>query len=435
MNSFVVVAVSFKENQTEAIAFEPSMSSTDILKKALETFNVPLEAICNYMLFIPAIECFVKSFEHLLGGHRLSLLENCSFENKDAQQKSAQKSLSKSSSQELNNEAHINEIRSKKEMPEDRIEGDFSYIEEEKEEEGEGEISQRNSNEFNGEDEDEINEISLEEIKDKSWKDRSGLTSFVREWAMDNDFQLILNTREQTFKKDQSKLTKLICNEKDCKFFLEFKSCKESKEQYILSKSYPTHNHKLNAKNNSLEFTPSILEKLKELRTVSDNTKAITKALNKKFNKSFSIRTVWYQLKKLKDLEFGKPTDDASTLIKLLGKDKEKRGTTFYKEINGDGKLLHFALMTNRMKAIANKFYDVIIIDASHKTNRFGMPLLDIITIDNLGKSCTIFVALLHNQKYEEFRWSLECFKANLINQPQVIFTDEEEALRKGIFW
>ena len=64
--------------------------------------------------------------------------------------------------------------------------------------------------------------------------------------------------------------------------------------------------------------------------------------------------------------------------------------------------------MTERMKKLANTFYDVVILDATHKTNRFGMPLLDIITIDNLGKSCTLFIALLRSQKYEEFLWALK---------------------------
>jgi len=91
--------------------------------------------------------------------------------------------------------------------------------------------------------------------------------------------------------------------------------------------------------------------------------------------------------------------------------------------------------MTERMKKLANTFYDVVIIDATHKTNRFGMPLLDIITIDNLGKSCTLFIALLRSQKYEEFLWALKCFKNNIQNSPLVIFTDEEDALRKGIFF
>ena len=190
----------------------------------------------------------------------------------------------------------------------------------------------------------------------------------------------------------------------------------------------------MSVKNGSLEFTSNIIEKLKELRSVSDDTRAITDSLNKTFNKKFDISTIWYQLKKLKDMEYGYLTNDATNLVQLLEKDRNERGIAFSKELDSNGNLTHFYFMTNRMKTLANKFIDVLIIDASHKTNRFGMPLLDIVTVDNLGKTCTVFIALLKSQKYEEFKWALESFKSNLSNSPKVIFIDEEEALRKGGF-
>ena len=274
--------------------------------------------------------------------------------------------------------------------------------------------------------------ISLDDLSNETFSDRTELTLYIRGWASEKNFQVVLNTREQKLKKDNTKITILECNTKGCSFSLEFRSNKESEEIYKLHRHYAKHNHKLNLKHNALEFTPTILKKLKELKCVNDDTKAITQKLNRTFHKEFDTSTVWYQLRKIKDLEFGNPTNDSNILMTFLERDMNERRTIFYKEVDSSGKLLHFCFMTNRMQTIANKFYDVIIIDASHKTKRFGMPLLDIITIDNLGKSCTIFVALLQNQKYEEFKWALECFEKNVNNSPLVIFTDEEEALRKG---
>ena len=66
--------------------------------------------------------------------------------------------------------------------------------------------------------------------------------------------------------------------------------------------------------------------------------------------------------------------------------------------------------MTKRMKELANTFSDVLIIDTSHKTNRFGMPLLDIVCINSFGKTCTVFIALLKDSKYESFIWALNEF-------------------------
>ena len=88
--------------------------------------------------------------------------------------------------------------------------------------------------------------------------------------------------------------------------------------------------------------------------------------------------------------------------------------------------------MNNRMKNQMEYFSDVIVIDTSHKTNRFNLPFLDIIAINNLGKSITCFIGLLGDQTYKTFLWALENFKNQLKNAPVVIFSDEEEALTKG---
>jgi len=88
--------------------------------------------------------------------------------------------------------------------------------------------------------------------------------------------------------------------------------------------------------------------------------------------------------------------------------------------------------MTNRMINLANLYFDVLIIDTTHKTNRFNLPLLDIIAVNNLGKSVTIFIALLENQKKESFVWALDSFASQLTNKPLLIFSDEEEAIISG---
>jgi len=39
------------------------------------------------------------------------------------------------------------------------------------------------------------------------------------------------------------------------------------------------------------------------------------------------------------------------------------------------------------MISVAKQFSDVLIIDTTHGTNRFNLPLLDIAAINNLGKN------------------------------------------------
>jgi len=94
--------------------------------------------------------------------------------------------------------------------------------------------------------------------------------------------------------------------------------------------------------------------------------------------------------------------------------------------------------MTKRMNKLINTFNDVIIIDGSHKSNRFNMHLLDVVVINNFGKTSTCFLSLLNNQTYDSFHWALSQLKSKINGKPHIIFSDDEEALVKGkykFFW
>ena len=85
------------------------------------------------------------------------------------------------------------------------------------------------------------------------------------------------------------------------------------------------------------------------------------------------------------------------------------------------------------MIKISRKFSDVILIDTTHKTNRFNMPLLDIVVVNNFGKTITVFFALLSDQRQESFIWALEQFKKMIKKEPGVILTDDDSALTNGM--
>jgi hypothetical protein len=57
---------------------------------------------------------------------------------------------------------------------------------------------------------------------------------------------------------------------------------------------------------------------------------------------------------------------------------------------------------------------------------------MDICIINNLGKTCSIFIGLSDNQKFESLLWLLEKFSSLFRQKPKVIFTDDDETLRKG---
>ena len=92
--------------------------------------------------------------------------------------------------------------------------------------------------------------------------------------------------------------------------------------------------------------------------------------------------------------------------------EEEKKSHLFFKKKLDENNILeNFCFMTKRMEKLYTHFNDIIVMDATHKTNRFGLPLLDIVVVNNLGQTCTVFVAFLKNQKFQSFLWALNEFK------------------------
>ena len=71
---------------------------------------------------------------------------------------------------------------------------------------------------------------------------------------------------------------------------------------------------------------------------------------------------------------------------------------------------------------------EVLLLDCTYKTNKYGMPLLDMIGVDATGRSFCIAFAFLSGETEEDYTWALERLKA-LYEQcgrvfPSVILTD-----------
>ena len=187
----------------------------------------------------------------------------------------------------------------------------------------------------------------------------------------------------------------------------------------------------MNKYDSAKSINKAILDKICELKNVAKSNNELTKLVNKKFQKNFHPQIIYHQINKMKDEEIGKTTQDAQFFIKMLEEDSLKYGSYYKPKFNED-KLEGCCYMSKRMKRLGEFFSGLIIIDASHKTNRFNLPLLDVAVINNYGQTCTVFFSLLPNQKYESFEWSLFNLQKQLRNMPDVIFSDDEEALRKG---
>ncbi|XP_071699208.1 protein FAR1-RELATED SEQUENCE 5-like [Rutidosis leptorrhynchoides] len=84
---------------------------------------------------------------------------------------------------------------------------------------------------------------------------------------------------------------------------------------------------------------------------------------------------------------------------------------------------------------LAKTFSDTFVMDCTYKTNRYHMPLLDIIGVSCFNTSFYSGFAFLEREDEESYIWALNAFKKILgsENQPSVIMTDRELALMNAI--
>ncbi|GJU91435.1 PKS-NRPS hybrid synthetase [Tanacetum coccineum] len=84
---------------------------------------------------------------------------------------------------------------------------------------------------------------------------------------------------------------------------------------------------------------------------------------------------------------------------------------------------------------LARMFSNVFVMDCTYKTNKYKMPLLDIIGVSCFNTSFYSGFVFLKKEDKDSYVWALTVFKKFLgqANQPAVIMSDRELALMNGI--
>ncbi|XP_019178337.1 PREDICTED: uncharacterized protein LOC109173552 [Ipomoea nil] len=79
-------------------------------------------------------------------------------------------------------------------------------------------------------------------------------------------------------------------------------------------------------------------------------------------------------------------------------------------------------------------FPHVLLIDATYKTNRYSMPLVEMVGVTSTNMTFCIAFAFMHKENESNYTWALNCLKATIEGciTPRVIVTDRELALMKA---
>ncbi|XP_078442232.1 protein FAR1-RELATED SEQUENCE 11-like [Wolffia australiana] len=124
---------------------------------------------------------------------------------------------------------------------------------------------------------------------------------------------------------------------------------------------------------------------------------------------------------------------ETNDFVKLL-KEKSNHGWSFNFQLNDDTLRLErvFWISPNGKEKYV-QFNDVLEIDTTNKTNRFGMPLVLFTVIDNHGLTVLTAGCLLSNEQFESYTWALQQFRSYTNLDPIVLFTDGDMELARAI--
>ncbi|XP_058180186.1 uncharacterized protein LOC131298728 [Rhododendron vialii] len=123
------------------------------------------------------------------------------------------------------------------------------------------------------------------------------------------------------------------------------------------------------------------------------------------------------------------------TMIQALFEELCQGDFTFYVAHDQNGRLTHLFFAHPSSIALTRSYTTVFVMDCTYKTNRYKMPLLDIIGVSSFNSSfysCFVFLA---KEGEEDYVWALQMFRRILgpACYPTVIVFDRELALMNAI--
>ncbi|XP_057808407.1 protein FAR1-RELATED SEQUENCE 5-like [Salvia miltiorrhiza] len=125
---------------------------------------------------------------------------------------------------------------------------------------------------------------------------------------------------------------------------------------------------------------------------------------------------------------------DANKLYEFLTQ-KGLTDPSFYWKLKGDsGRLENLFFRDSRCLIDYQHFGDVLFVDSTFKTNKYGLVCVPFIGINHHRTNVMFAIAFLSNEKTESYEWLFRTFLECMYGkEPSVIFSDQDQALMNGV--
>jgi zinc finger SWIM domain-containing protein 3 len=125
---------------------------------------------------------------------------------------------------------------------------------------------------------------------------------------------------------------------------------------------------------------------------------------------------------------------EATELIDHLQKLQSESGWRIALHVNPETFRLERVLWVSKQGLfLFQRYHEIIELDATYKTNRFGMPLVLVTGIDNNGITTLIAGCLLSDERGDSYLWCMKKLHDILMISPKVVFTDGDLEMARAI--
>lgn len=262
------------------------------------------------------------------------------------------------------------------------------------------------------------------------------LLNYANEWALQHSFKLKIC---EGYKRGKKEVTRtLMCKVKECMFRLVFSADLQQDQveyddmNFSIKSMKLEHNHKLDYVEKS-NISNEVIAKINIWKGKTKTLVDLKNMINQEFNSNFDYHQITYQVNKLMKENFGKADEDAETFLTEIECDIKNNGGFYDFEIDKENKLQKVVYLSSQMLDYAEKFLDIIIVDATYRRNRFNMPLVNVCGINNYGGTILLAFGLLNDETKNSYDWLFGKLRKAWKSNPNFFISDESNEIIYGI--
>ncbi|XP_074315391.1 protein FAR-RED IMPAIRED RESPONSE 1-like [Silene latifolia] len=223
----------------------------------------------------------------------------------------------------------------------------------------------------------------------------------------------------------------------DCKFKMKIVEVQAAPPQWLLYMRFGVHNHALVKYGDSDRYYAKLDDD--ELAFIDAQVRAhipptlISAGLHKRNQEKPrpARRQIYNRAQKVRADE----REGRNPAQQMLALAVQHRYVHFWVTDQSTNQLTHMFMAHPEAVKMFRSYYYVVIMVSTYKTNKHGLPLVEMVGVTPVGKTFLIAYAFVKYESEDGYAWALRHLKALLNDdvQPNVIVTDFERGLTKAI--